>query len=261
MLIHTGGGFASLVSICFYWGDETHLLRAKGPFATGKKVKCHCHVSQNHFCEGLQNFLEHFDHISLIISLKWLQSRAIYSWKAQQPAKRLLLRGGASDVPHPIVTLWMLQNKQHILFFFFSPFYNTPVASLESPSMQTMAAVCQSPFNYHTFPRRLTFSSETRADAQTKTNVRLSDIGVPRCCLSKHTVSSQRTADRPVSFNVLSVYLLFSSLITALSAGRRSVLHVIISICRRRTKTIGSVLPDPDTDEGDERGGGGGGSR
>lgn len=122
----------------------------------------------------------------------------------------------------------------------FFPFYNPPVASLESHSMQTMAAVCQSPLNYHTFSRRLTFSSETQADAQTKTNVLLSDIRVPRCSLSKHTVSSQLTADRPVSFYVLSVYLLFFSLITALNAGRTLLLLVIISICRR-TKMIGSV--------------------
>lgn len=240
-----------LVSIGFYWGDETHLQPSvcKGPLCyRKKKVKCHCHISQNHFCECLQNFLEHFDHISFLKSLKWLQSRTIYSGKSQRPAKRLLFVGAplcSLNVPHPIVTLWMKQNKQHILFF---PFYYTPVASLESPSMQTMAAVCQSPFNYHTFPRRLTFSSETRADAQTKTNVRLSDIRVSRCCLSKHTVSSQLTTDRPVSFNVLSVYLLFFSLITALNAGRMSLLRVIISMCRR-TKTIGSVLHP---DEGDE---------
>lgn len=43
-------------------------------------------------------------------------------------------------------------NKINSASFFF-PFLQHPMASLDYLSVQTMAAVCQSPFNYHTFPR------------------------------------------------------------------------------------------------------------
>lgn len=98
------------------WDTLTAICVQRAPLLPGKKMKCHCHISQNHFCECLQDFLEQFDHISLFILLKWLQSWTIYSWKAQRPAKRLLYVGAPLMFHIPLLHYGC--NKINNTFFF-----------------------------------------------------------------------------------------------------------------------------------------------